>query len=88
MTTALNQFFPELESSRTCPWPRGASKTVLHVFSLSLGLGGQVLGIGYCKFWPRLQLWFFLIQRYIFGRNFNEDGISSFHRAARNADAV
>jgi len=34
-----------MESSRLWPWPRGASRTTSHV--LGLGLGGQVLGLGF-----------------------------------------
>jgi len=33
-----------MESSRTCPWPRGSSRTISIV--LGLGLVGYVLGLG------------------------------------------
>ena len=36
--------FPVMESSRTCPWPRGSSRTISIV--LGLGLVGYVLGLG------------------------------------------
>ena len=48
-----------MESSRTCPWPRGSLKThfqvlglglVAHVLDLGLGLESQVLGLGLVKF--------------------------------------
>jgi len=44
-----------MESSRTCPWPRGSLRThfqvlglgrVAHVLGLGLGLESQVLGLG------------------------------------------
>jgi len=34
-----------MESSRTCPWSRGSSRTLLTVLGLGLGLGSQVLGL-------------------------------------------
>jgi len=43
-----------MESSRTCPWPRGSLRTHFQVLSLGLGLGleSQVLGpsLGLVKF--------------------------------------
>ena len=33
--------YPVMESSRTCPWPRGSSRTI----SIVLGLVGYVLGL-------------------------------------------
>ena len=36
-----------MESSRTCPWPRGTSRTISIVLGLEgLGLVGYVLGLG------------------------------------------
>jgi len=35
-----------MESSRTWPWPRGASRPANGVLGLGLGLGSQVLGLG------------------------------------------
>ena len=35
-----------MESSRTCPWPRGSSRTISIVLGLGLGLVGYVLGLG------------------------------------------
>jgi len=50
-----------MESSRTCPWPRGSLRThfqvlgldlglVAHVLGLGIGLESQVLGLGLVKF--------------------------------------
>ena len=50
-----------MESSRTCPWPRGSLRThfqvlglglglVANVLGLVLGLESQVLGLGLVKF--------------------------------------
>ena len=35
-----------MESSRTCPWPRGSSRTISIVLGFGLGLVGYVLGLG------------------------------------------
>ena len=35
-----------MESSRTCPWPRGSSRTISIVLGLGLGLAGHGLGLG------------------------------------------
>ena len=35
-----------MESSRTCPWPRGSSRTISIVLGFGLGLVGYVLGFG------------------------------------------
>ena len=34
-----------MESSRTCPWPRGSSRTISIVLGLGLGLVGHGLGL-------------------------------------------
>ena len=34
-----------MESSRTCPWPRGSLRTHFQVLGLGLGLESQVLGL-------------------------------------------
>jgi len=35
-----------MESSKTCPWPRGSLRTHFQVLGLGLGLEIQVLGLG------------------------------------------
>ena len=35
-----------MESLRTCPWPRGSSRTISIVLGLGLGLVGYDLGLG------------------------------------------
>jgi len=35
-----------MESSRTCPWPRGSSRTISIILGLGLGLVSYVLGLG------------------------------------------
>jgi len=35
-----------MESSRTCPWPRGSLRTHFQVLGLGLGLVAHVLGLG------------------------------------------
>ena len=53
--------FPVMESSKTCPWPRGYLRThfqvlglglglVAHVLGLGLGLESQIIGLGLVKF--------------------------------------
>ena len=39
-------FVSVMESSRTCPWPRGSSRTISIVLGLGLGLVSYVLGLG------------------------------------------
>jgi len=43
MKQMLPNMKPVMESSRTCPWPRGSSRTISIVLDLGLGLVDKVL---------------------------------------------
>jgi len=42
----VSLLLPVMESSRTCPWPRGSLRTHFQVLGLGLGLVAHVLGLG------------------------------------------